>query len=185
MKKRIVMKFGGTSVGGAKAIKQVSTILLEHPKTDYEIAVVVSAAAGITNSLNTSILQAQNFSEGDFEVTLEQAHLSLEKTSENVIKERSAKRAFSQTLLQYFQKANSICQDIKNEDIGIPRLVDQVLSIGECIQIHLVAASLKQNGIPCIPIQSSQIIKTDSCFQNAAPIQPITNHKIYEKLIPF
>ncbi len=50
---RIVMKFGGTSVGDSDRIKKVAHRIKTAVETGNEIAVVVSAMAGVTNQLVT------------------------------------------------------------------------------------------------------------------------------------
>ena len=49
--KRLVLKFGGTSVGSITKIKNVANIVNEKRKEGNEIIVVVSAMAGTTNNL--------------------------------------------------------------------------------------------------------------------------------------
>ena len=49
--KRLVMKFGGTSVGNGKNIQNVANIIGDNIKKGYEIVVVVSALAKVTNLL--------------------------------------------------------------------------------------------------------------------------------------
>ena len=49
--KRLVMKFGGTSVGTGKNIQNVANIIGDNVKKGYEVVVVVSALAKVTNLL--------------------------------------------------------------------------------------------------------------------------------------
>ena len=51
--KRLVLKFGVTSVGSITKIKNVANIVKEKRKEGNEIIVVVSAMAGVTNELTT------------------------------------------------------------------------------------------------------------------------------------
>ena len=48
---RYTMKFGGTSVGSAAAIAQVAQIVGDFRRDGHEIAVIVSAMSGVTDSL--------------------------------------------------------------------------------------------------------------------------------------
>ena len=50
-KTRIVMKFGGTSVGDVARIKAVAARVKRETDAGHEVAVVVSAMAGATNQL--------------------------------------------------------------------------------------------------------------------------------------
>jgi aspartate kinase len=48
---RLVLKFGGTSVGDIERIRRVARIVAEQKRAGHEVAVVVSAMAGKTNEL--------------------------------------------------------------------------------------------------------------------------------------
>src|SRR5215475_14351605 len=50
-KTRIVMKFGGTSVADVERIKAVAARVKRELDAGHEVAVVVSAMAGVTNQL--------------------------------------------------------------------------------------------------------------------------------------
>ena len=54
----LVMKFGGTSVGSAKALSQVAAIVLDHSEKYGRLAVVVSAMSGVTDALTQGALSA-------------------------------------------------------------------------------------------------------------------------------
>ena len=56
---KIVMKFGGTSVGTGENIRHVADLVTEYAKNDCRVAVVVSALAGVTNSLIEVACQAK------------------------------------------------------------------------------------------------------------------------------
>src|SRR5512139_3442647 len=49
--KTLVMKFGGTSVGTGENMRHVADMVAHYAKNDCKVAVVVSALAGVTNSL--------------------------------------------------------------------------------------------------------------------------------------
>ena len=49
--KIVVLKFGGTSVGNIKRIKNVAEIISSYSKKNYKVIVVTSAMAGVTNDL--------------------------------------------------------------------------------------------------------------------------------------
>ena len=59
MKKKIVMKFGGTSNGSVSAIKRIVKILYKNNTVGHKIAVVVSAASGVTNALYATIFMTR------------------------------------------------------------------------------------------------------------------------------
>ncbi len=79
--KRLVLKFGGTSVGTVEKIKKVAKIIKNRFSEDNEIIVVVSAMSGVTNDLKAkSDLVSKNFDSKELDVLLssgEQASCAL------------------------------------------------------------------------------------------------------------
>ena len=49
--KIVVLKFGGTSVGSIKKIKNVAEIITRYKKEKFKVIVVSSAMSGVTNDL--------------------------------------------------------------------------------------------------------------------------------------
>ena len=67
----IVMKFGGTSVANIDRIKNVADIIVNKKKEGFNIAVIVSAMAGVTNDLvEKSKAISSNFSNEEYDVLL-------------------------------------------------------------------------------------------------------------------
>ena len=68
--KRLVLKFGGTSVGTIEKIKKVANIIKRLSESN-EIIVVVSAMSGATDELKTkSDLISKNFDNKELDVLL-------------------------------------------------------------------------------------------------------------------
>ncbi len=69
--KRIVLKFGGTSLKDVKQIKKVAKIIKRRHKEGYQIIAVVSAMSGTTNELlKKSNLVSGNFDNKELDVLL-------------------------------------------------------------------------------------------------------------------
>ena len=67
--KIVVLKFGGTSVGTIKKIKNVANIISNYVKKKYKVIVVSSAMSGVTNDLiNKSKEISESFSEIEYDV---------------------------------------------------------------------------------------------------------------------
>jgi aspartate kinase len=79
--KRLILKFGGTSVGTIEKIKNVANIVKKRFSEGNEIIVVVSAMSGATDELMAkSDLVSKNFDDKELDVLLasgEQASCSL------------------------------------------------------------------------------------------------------------
>jgi len=69
--KRLVFKFGGTSVGTIEKIKKVANIIKKRLSEDNEIIVVVSAMSGVTDELKAkSASISKNFDNKELDVLL-------------------------------------------------------------------------------------------------------------------
>ncbi len=69
--KRLVLKFGGTSVGSVAKIKKVANIIKKRHQEGNEIIVIVSAMSGNTNALlDKSKLVSNNFDTKELDVLL-------------------------------------------------------------------------------------------------------------------
>jgi len=69
--KRLVLKFGGTSVGTIEKIKKVANIIKKRHSEDHEIIVVVSAMSNVTNDLKDKSNQiSKNFDDKELDVLL-------------------------------------------------------------------------------------------------------------------
>ena len=67
--KIVVLKFGGTSVGNIKRIKNVAEIISSYSKKNYKVIVVTSAMAGVTNDLVKKSKEiSDNFSHAEYDV---------------------------------------------------------------------------------------------------------------------
>ena len=67
--KRLVLKFGGTSVGSIEKIKKVANIIKKRFNEGDEIIVVVSAMSGVTDELKAkSDLISKNFDKGELNI---------------------------------------------------------------------------------------------------------------------
>ena len=62
----LVMKFGGTSVGSAEALRQAAAIVLEQSQAWTRLVAVVSAMSGVTDALTRGALSAASGDEGTY-----------------------------------------------------------------------------------------------------------------------
>ncbi|TSC82158.1 MAG: bifunctional aspartokinase / homoserine dehydrogenase 1, partial [Parcubacteria group bacterium Gr01-1014_19] len=156
-----VMKFGGSSVGSAERIQNVAKIVLGARKSGG-VAVVVSAMQGITDKLLAL----------DFDFVKEK-HLAVAK---------ELKVAAPTELLTELE---SVIKGIKLLGDASPMALDLVVSFGERLSANLVASYLNKK-TPSIAVDSRELIKTDSNFQNAAVDFVATNRnikKFFSKLV--
>jgi aspartate kinase len=177
----IVMKFGGTSVGDAKAIGRVVEIVRGRLK--QRPVVVVSAMARVTDQLLQMARAAGN---GDRKTALTLAR-ELRERHYNTAGELLGTALFTQfhsDLGTEFEDLEELLRGISAVGELTPRTTDHVASFGEVLSSKLVTAALSAHGIEATLVDSRDCIVTDGNFTRAAPLFEETNAKLDELIQP-
>lgn len=179
---RIVMKFGGTSVGNAERIAQVAEIVRSQVAKGDQVVVVLSAMSGVTNSLLTSAQEAAGGSISSLLSTraeLERRHSEVIDKLVKTESERLSLRESTQYTLDGFE---DLCSSIFVLGESTPRGRDAVASIGERLIVPIAAQVLKEYGLDPKSIDATQLIATDDVFGAADPIMETTRDRTLSKL---
>jgi aspartate kinase len=182
---KIVMKFGGSSVATGENIRHVSRIVAQHAKNDCRIAVVVSALAGVTNSLVEVAEQAKRSDEKHiqaFTTELSEKHLSvIESAITSKLIQKEVTQITEKTIAELEKVLTGICY------VGelTPKSKDYVLSFGERLSAPIVWGAMKDHKLEtaCFTGKEAGIV-TDSNFGEADPLMNFTTHLICERLSP-
>ena len=177
----IVMKFGGTSVGDAKAIGRVVEIV--RGRLNQRPVVVVSAMARVTDQLLQMARAAGN---GDRKTALTVAR-ELRERHYNTAGELLGTALFTQfhsDLGTEFEDLEELLRGISAVGELTPRTTDNVASFGEVLSSKLVTAALSAHGIQATLVDSRDCIVTDGNFTRAAPLFEETNAKLGELVQP-
>jgi aspartate kinase len=182
---KIVMKFGGTSVGTGENIRHVADSVTQYAKKDYKIAVVVSALAGVTNSLLEIACQAKKSDEkqiDSFTKELLKKHveaISTAITSKQIQKE--VNQITEKTISELEKVLTGICY------VGelTPKSKDYVASFGERLSAPIVCGAIRDHKFEsqCFTGKEAGIV-TDSNFGEANPLMNYTTHLIRERIGP-
>ncbi len=182
---KIVMKFGGTSVGTGENIRHVAELVTQNAKNDCRVAVVVSALAGVTNNLFEIACQAKRSDEKnieDFTKKLLQKHLeavSAAISSKQIQKEVTL--ITEKTIAELEKVLTGICY------VGelSPKSKDYVVSFGERLSAPIVWGAIKDHKLEtqCFTGKEAGIV-TDSNFGDADPLMNYTTHLIRERVGP-
>jgi len=165
----IVMKFGGTSVEDAAAIANVCEII--QGRLDQRPAIVLSAAAGITNAL---IRCAELAAEGK------------RSEAQSVLRENIIERHYQiiLELIQGLREQDMLIRRFKVFDdelqsllYGIsitgdlsPRVLDFVMSYGERMSTAISSEALKERGVRAEMLDARTCMITNSTFGRAEPL---------------
>jgi len=179
----VVMKFGGTSLGSAAALRQVARIVQKARSLDDEVVLVVSAMNGITDLLLGSAWRAEA---GDVQAAL-QAHQQMRARHEEVLEDLLAgSRRLEPVLAEINALLNefeALCRSIHVLGELTPRALDVVAGMGERLSARQVAALLNHYGMAAQPMDATQIIVTDDSYGSASPLMSPTAERC-RSLIP-
>jgi len=156
-----VLKFGGSSVGSPEAIQQVANIISDKRAED-NIAVVVSAFKGVTDSLDKAIEMASEGDEAYLEILTK-----LEKRHNSVIKELVSIHNQSHTLAQFkmmFNELDDILHGVSLTRELTERTRDFVLGFGERFSAFIISEYLSDSGSPAGYLDARDVIKTNQEF---------------------
>ena len=163
----IVMKFGGSSLASAAAIKWVAGIIRsyegEHP------IVVVSAMGRTTDRLEEALESAARgwaYSAWRRLEDLRQFHF---QETQRLLGSR-ARQFLEQRIAPQFREVHGLLIELEEGRQLTPQITDQVLSYGERLSSEIVAAALEQAGIKTRHVASTEVIVTDDEFTHARPL---------------
>ena len=159
-----VLKFGGKSLSNGEGINKVISIIENKVKQGEEIAVVVSARGNATDELEEILgIAAKN---GDYKTPFE----SFKKEQNGEYADIDLSVEF-ETLDKLFEGV-SLIGDYSN------KIKDQILSQGELLSAKLLTSILSQKGINARFTDSRALIKTDSKFGDAQPLEQVSKKNV-------
>lgn len=180
----VIMKFGGTSVGNGPHITKVAGIIArEHSR---QPVVVVSAMSQVTNCL-VKIASLISHDAKSKKLDDEIAHLyQLHHSAAKALQlDETDESALVVLLDAKLAKLAEILESTAALGELTPRANDLIISYGERLSIHLVAAALQKKGINATALEASDLIVTDNNFGDAQPIFPDSRKKMKHRLEGF
>lgn len=182
----LVMKFGGTSVGSVQAV-QDTAVLIKNAQREWGDVVVVASAMGSQPVKVTDLLLkgAELAAHGDGE-TYKQYGTHLRQIHGNLIRAllENEKRDILAENNQFIQQYESLCQAVFVLGELTPRALDAIGGMGERMNVRILAAYLREQGIPAEAIDATELILTDSRFQSASPLVKETEALVEARIRP-
>ena len=173
-----ILKFGGTSIGTSKRIKQVLEIIKNYDIRNVKIAVVFSAFGGVTDQLielSRKALKRDDSYLGVFQ-NLRLGHMDV---FEELVT-HSQKEEVRNHISYHFDELRDILKGVHLLKELTPRIQDNILSYGERLSNYIICEALKSIDIEAEYLKASDLIKTDSTFGNAHVNFPKSNQNIEE-----
>ena len=160
----IVMKFGGTSVGSAQAIRRVGEII--GSKLPQKMVIVVSAMSGITDDLSRLVQACFEKNKG---LMTEIINLILQKHKDVIVELNIADSESIKSLLKYTK--NSLFQFSSELIFKKANFIsDELISFGEFLSSNIIAIYLQSIKINGCMTDVRNILKTNSQYGNAQPL---------------
>jgi aspartate kinase len=179
----IIMKFGGTSVEDARAMKNVMEIV--SGERQRRPVVVLSAIAGATNAL---LRAAEKALEGDLDKAHGELNNLLERhvlLLENLIDNRSDVQQLILTLRKRFDELKTLCQGIAILGELTNRSLDAVASVGEQLSTMILARAMAGQGHAVELVDARTLIVTDEQYGSATPLFDRITQEAALRILPF
>ena len=183
--KKIVMKFGGTSVATGENIRRVATLVANSVKQGSGVIVVVSAFDGTTDELSEAAEQAQRGNEAyirKFKQKLFERHSA---AAMKAIENKRIQKEIQQVIKKTIDELEKILTGISYIGELTPKSRDYVLSFGERLSAPIVWGCLRDSKLESQWFTGKEAgIVTDSDFGEASPLMNVTMHQLKERIGP-
>jgi aspartate kinase len=177
----VVMKFGGTSVEDAAAIKRLCRRV--ERSSPARPVVVVSALARVTDQLmNAGWAAAAGQSDAAREILQLLRHRH--ETVASGLAKGDERRRLSRELATEFKALDKMLLAIAAEKAISPRSQDSLLGGGESLSSRLVQSALKSAGVDAALVDPRECIVTDAAHTRATPLWEETNTRLQAVLWP-
>src|SRR5213594_2088122 len=184
MKARLqVMKFGGTSVGDADCIARTAQIIAKAAKESCCVT-VVSAMSGVTNRLIEAAKRAQAGDADEAAAIVDALRRQHEVALTRLIQYEEARAPIRRRMEEVFAEGRRLCEGTALLRELTPRTLDAISSLGERLSAPLVAAAVRELGLPSEAIEATELIVTDSFHGGAEPQMELTRAKSQARLRP-
>ena len=177
----VVMKFGGTSVEDAAAIRRLIEIV--RSRLDAQPVLVVSALATVTDQLLEAGNSAAGGRLGAGLDLVRRIYVRHEQLADELV-EGLTHRTLEGELRGEFHSLELLLRELDSSRKLDLQSQDRLLGFGECVSSRLVAAALGEAGVHSEHVDARSCIVTDSRHGQASPLWDATNQKIQDTFSP-
>ena len=181
---RIVMKFGGTSVGDGERIRNVAGLVAAEAERNNAVVVAVSAMSGVTDTL---IRAARRAADGDAQSFLSAERELMDRhltALDSAVVDPTARVALRDQIARRLDGFVDLCTSIQVLGELTPRALDAIASLGERLCAPILAQALRDLGAQAEAVQATELIVTDDRFTQASPLMDLTREKTRVRLLP-
>ncbi|AEH07423.1 aspartate kinase [Methanothermococcus okinawensis IH1] len=176
------MKFGGTSVGNGKRIRNVAKIVLNKKKEDKDVVVVTSAMTQITNSLVEISKQALDVRDivkiNNFIEEIKEKH---ENAIDNAINDDKIKDEVRKVIYSSIDELEKVLIGVAYLGELTPKSKDYILSFGERLSAPILSGAIRDLGNNSLFLTGGEAgIITNNNYGCARPLKL----EVKERIIP-
>ncbi len=177
----VVMKFGGTSVEDANAIRRLIGIV--KSRIGSQPVIVVSALARVTDQLLEAGQAAAGGHLGSALATVRNIYVRHEQMADELVG-GAPHGPFDRELRGEFQGLESLLHGLEASRQLDLRSQDHLLGFGECLSSKLVTAALCEAGVRATHVDARNCIVTDARHGQANPVWEPTNERLQDAVSP-
>ena len=163
----LVMKFGGTSVGSASAIRGAADLVARRADT-HRLAVVVSAMSRVTDLILSTLEAAERGDAALVDEGIGRLRSTHEAACRALVPPGRASRVLDQ-IEGILDRLARVARGMLLLRERPPRAVDDAAPTGERLSALLLAETLRESGIPAANVAGSALIVTDATVGGAKP----------------
>lgn len=175
-------KFGGASLADAAAVKHAIGIIVTPRRT--RLVTVVSALAGVTDSLLTLANVALAGDQRDVDVQMAVVHHLHRDVASAIISGVRARQALLTEIESAFADLRTLLHGVSSLRELTPRTRDFIVARGEQLSARLVVAGLQSRGERAEYVDAPELILTDGKFGGAFPDLSATDKAVRARLLP-
>ena len=177
----VVMKFGGTSVEDAAAIRRLCQ-LVARPSAQPRV-VVVSALARVTDQLMSAGEAAAAGHLDSAREMLQVVHQRHQNVGGAVVRGDELTRLFGEFDAE-FTALDSLLRRIASDKALLPCAQDSLLGAGESLSSKLIHSALRSSGVNASLVDARECIVTDAAHTRATPLWDETNQRLQSVVLP-
>ena len=178
----IIMKFGGTSVQNASAMKLAGAIVAG--RASRQPVVIVSALAGITDCLIRSAECAAQGKEDAALKTQTQIATRHFQLVEELLRDSRLRNSTCQVVYETVREIQRVLESLAVLQDLTPRLLDRIMGYGEHLSSLIFAAHLWEKGVDAEWVDSRDVLITNGRHTDANPLMELSRRRVETVLLP-
>jgi len=159
---KLVMKFGGTSLGDGKRIRHAASLVKRYSEGN-ELVVVASAMSNVTDEL----IRLTNIAESGREDEVDEILERISSQHEDAIGEAIKDEKISAEVWRYVERdldglrkaVKGVCYIME----ATPRTRDLILSFGERLSTRILWGAMLDFGLPAVYLTTCRVLNREGC----------------------